>query len=624
VLTHRAVEIDGEVDIASGIIRLSFVSELPVLRTDSKGAKYWEVLSHDPGDANLGRINRDGMLLANHDEKQEIGEVVKGSVQVEADKKTRASIKITDPAWKERIARGERPGVSVGAMILSTLSEAPGPDGIPVKRFAWSPYEISLLDGKPADDTVGIFRSAVDLTTKVEDRKNLTPERTKRMPETTTTTVDPAIERGSYLAADRKRIGDITRMADLFEVDHGKRSGGKFAATIRQLAQTASEKGDTADSFRANFWDAYAKSVEADKVTEKALGIKRGEYSLGRAIRSCVERNKAMPEGFELEIHQEICKRDLGVTPGGFMVPFSEPEQDIPISRTKRDSQATVFNTGGALVPTELLPPIELLRNRLISTQAGIRMLAGLTGGNILIPRQTAPATAYSVSEIATLTSSNLLLDQIAMAPHRAGATTNYSKQLLLQGQGPVEALIYDDAMQVLALYIDLMTIAGSGSNDQPMGILQTPGIGSVLFGGTATYSNIINFENFLDINNADSDASCWVVTPAVKNAWKKIAVALTGSTVIGGVQNALWVGKGRDGEVAGYRAMSTNQMPNNLALFGDFSSCMMAMWGGFDVVLDPYTLAKQAEYVLTMNTWFDIALRHPQKFCASADAGNQ
>ena len=635
----RSVEIDGEVDVASGVIRLSFASELPVLRTDDDGKKYWEVLSHDPGDTNLGLINREGVLLANHDEKTQIGEVVRGSVRVEADKKTRADIKITDEVWKERISRGERPGVSVGGIRLSVLSETADKDGIPIIRFAWSPYEISLLDGNAADKTVGLFRSEVDSKTKVTVEElitNLTPDQIKRMkilldPTPAggggATITDPAIERAAIQTAERKRVGDITRIADTMAKDHGTRNSGKFADDIRRMAQEAVEKGSEARDFRADVLEATMKAQEADTVSLKSLGVKRGEYSLGRAIRSCIARSSKTPDGLEGEVHAEMLKRDIGVNAGGFLLPFdAETAPDNTRNRTQRDLQATVFNTGGAMVPTQLMvPPIELLRNRLVTSTLGVRMLSGLTGGNVVIPRQIAPATAAYATEIAALTASNLLLDQIAMQPHRVGVQTLYSKQLLLQSAGSVENLIYDDAFQVMALIMDLGALAGSGAASQPLGILNTPGIGSVTFGATATYAKILAFENSLDIANADSDASAWVVTPAVKNAWKGLAVTLTGATtVIGGPANALWVGKGRDGEVAGYRAASSNQMPSNLALFGDFSSCMMAMWGGFDVVLDPYTKAGNAEYVLTINAWYDIAIRHPQKFCASADSANQ
>ena len=56
----------------------------------------------------------------------------------------------------------------------------------------------------------------------------------------------------------------------------------------------------------------------------------------------------------------------------------------------------------------------------------------------------------------------------------------------------------------------------------------------------------------------------------------------------------------------------------------GVYNQAILGQWGGFDVVLDPYTQAKNGEVVITINTWWDLAIRHAQAFCVSADAGNQ
>ena len=52
--------------------------------------------------------------------------------------------------------------------------------------------------------------------------------------------------------------------------------------------------------------------------------------------------------------------------------------------------------------------------------------------GNVVIPRQEAPATAYSVAEVAAIYS-QLTVGQVALTPKRIGTTTTYSKQLVFQ-----------------------------------------------------------------------------------------------------------------------------------------------------------------------------------------------
>jgi hypothetical protein len=75
---------------------------------------------------------------------------------------------------------------------------------------------------------------------------------------------------------------------------------------------------------------------------------------------------------------------------------------------------------------------------------------------------------------------------------------------------------------------------------------------------------------------------------------------------------------------VNGQPAWDTNQIPNNQMIYGVWDQLIHAMWGGIDVVVDVFTKAKNAETVITINTWGDFAVRHPQAFTVSADAANQ
>jgi HK97 family phage major capsid protein len=161
---YRIAAIEQHPNKVAGTVRLSFASEALVKRTDSRG-EFWEVLSHAAGDANLGFLNRNGIVLENHDDQKEIGDVARGSARVEADKKTRADIHIHDGTWVTRAKNepSEIP-VSVGYSRLSLLrKEEDGPEGLQIRWYSWRPYEISLLTVAPADDSVGIGRSREEI-----------------------------------------------------------------------------------------------------------------------------------------------------------------------------------------------------------------------------------------------------------------------------------------------------------------------------------------------------------------------------------------------------------------------------------------------------------------------------
>lgn len=705
-ILFRAATLDAaSPDIATGLVRLSFSSELPVKRRDNRGL-YYEVLSHAPGDCNLSILNRNGLLLQDHDEEKEIGEVVKNSALIDADKKARATVKVTDEKWLARVKENAAGiPVSVGYALLSVIKETRAADGISTREYSWKPYEISLLTVEPADPTVGpgrakrqcatcdgdgdcedcdgtgmtdpdgdeddeenrcrscdgkgkcgdcngngYFSSArskkVDLgklteKQKLDLRKNImdkTGTITIAESETLATAArDKA--RTETLESRNKRTKDIIAIGDLLVKDHGMKltaDGNPMSEHVRGMVTQALVTEEAVETFQTRVMTDVLGAKPAKPVLLEDCTDDPHRYSMIRGIQTAFtarERGAAgMPNGLEGEVHAEILNRSkasggLGFPGAGFQVPANARISPTGLSRHQyrellktRDMQATLFGAGGAAVPTILMPPIiEILRNMMALSNVGMRTLGGLSG-NVVIPRQEAAATAYSVSEIAALTASQQVLGQISLTPKRVGATENYSKQLVFQSSPDIEAFIRDDLFKVIALRWDYLGLNGQGAASEPLGILNTPGIGSVTFSATPTYIKLIAFRTAIRALNV-TDPLNWLSTPNVEGTLSGVAEALTGATTVGGSQNAIWK---PDNRVVGMPALATNQVPNNLMLLGAFNQFIQALWGGLDVVVDIYTLAPNAEVKLTINTWGDYACRHPQAFCLSSDSGNQ
>lgn len=443
----------------------------------------------------------------------------------------------------------------------------------------------------------------------------------------------------------KRRSKEIVALTDVLIKDHGEKDGGKCRDGLHALAnEMLTEKiseDRCVDDFKLRAWELIAKAKPAKPILIEDCTDEAGQrnYSLLRGIQSAfTAREKGgapIPDGLEGEVHQEFVRKatargGLGYAAAGFQVPANAPvrlgrSDSARNQQFARDMQVQVFGSGGALVPTQLVVPvIEILRNMSVLDKVGKRTMAGLQG-NIVIPRQTAAGTAYSVAEIAALTATGQVLDQIALQPKRVGATENYSKQLVFQSTPDAEAFIRDDLFKVIALRWDYLGLNGQGANSEPLGILQTAGVNSVTFAATPTYIKMVAFRTAIEAANV-IDPLAWISTPAVKGALSTVAEALTGATTVGGAQNAIWKPGPTpvEGEMVGMPAHSTNQMPNNQVMLGAFTHLIHAVWGGLDVVVDIYTKAANAEVVLTINTWGDYALRHPQAFCISTDAGNQ
>jgi hypothetical protein len=88
-----------------------------------------------------------------------------------------------------------------------------------------------------------------------------------------------------------------------------------------------------------------------------------------------------------------------------------------------------------------------------------------------------------------------------------------------------------------------------------------------------------------------------------------------------------LWENTGDDdtfGRVNGRRAISSTQLPPGQMIFGRWSDCLIGSRVGLDVLVDPFSLATQAEIRVRVSLLADIQFRYPLAFCASSDSGAQ
>jgi hypothetical protein len=85
-------------------------------------------------------------------------------------------------------------------------------------------------------------------------------------------------------------------------------------------------------------------------------------------------------------------------------------------------------------------------------------------------------------------------------------------------------------------------------------------------------------------------------------------------------------------GEVNGYRAAVSNQVPGDLdkgtstgvcsaVIFGNWADLIIAMWGTIDILADPYTGSTSGTVRVVALQDADIGVRHAESFAAMQDA---
>jgi HK97 family phage major capsid protein/HK97 family phage prohead protease len=555
-----------------------FSSEYPVARYFGN-----EVLSHEMESANLSRLNDGAPLLFNHDPDRMIGVVERAWIDGEK-KRGYAKVRFSRNKFAQEVLEDVRDGILRGVSFGYSIDKMEERNNDFVATN-WSPYEVSLAV-IPADPTVGVGRSLED-TNSEPAASTASPENTVTEP-VMDNTPDLEVIRSEAVEAERTRTASISKL------------GERHA--LPELARELIDGGKSVDEARAAFLEKIGTQPVEHSITANDLGLTEKEtrsFSFVKALNFLSNQGDAQARrdaAFEIEVGEAAAKK-YERSSNGIVIPNEVLRRDLVVGTP---------TAGGNLVDDVLLAGsfIDLLRNRLAITQAGITMLTGLQG-NISVPRQTSSSTGYWVGEGSAPGESQQAIDQVNMTPKTVGAWVDYSRRLLLQSSIDVEGLVRDDLARVIALEIDRAAIYGTGSSNQPLGLTNVSGIGSETLTGTGTFTEFIAMETDVAAANADAGALRYIVNATTRGGLK-------GTKKDAGSGEFVFA----DGEINGYPAIVSNQLANNDALFGDFSMFVMGMWSGLDLTVDPYAGATAGTVRVIALQDVDFAVRQPSAFC--------
>jgi len=243
--------------------------------------------------------------------------------------------------------------------------------------------------------------------------------------------------------------------------------------------------------------------------------------------------------------------------------------------------------------------------------QAGARMLPGLVG-NVAIPKKTAAsASGWISTEGGAASESEPTFGTVSLTPKNVGAFTDMTRQLILQSTPAIEQLVRDDLTQALALAIDKGALEGSGSSGQPTGILNTSGVNKPTSFAAAvpTFAEMVAMETAVAEDNALFGNLAYITDAATYGGLKtKAKDAGSGMFVLEG------------GQANGYNVIRTQQATAGNVYFGNFADCMIGMWGGLDLTVDPYTASTTGTVRIVALQTIDVALRNAVSFAYNND----
>ncbi len=598
MLHYRALQLENPND-ADRTVEASLSSETPYFRNGVGN----EILSHAPGAIDLSRSPLP--VLTSHNSSETPVAIVE-NLRVSGGKlrgvlRFGASQRALE-VWKD-VQAGVLRNTSVGYQIIT--GTAKGKDYL-VSR--WMPYEVSLVS-VPADVTVGIGRSFNEGNPMETNQEQASGNNMSRSQRRALSHVDEE---------NRDNTKEILATAVQFKIP------------TRQVIDFMDEHGTNVERFR-KFVLSNIKGNGAIRVSESPeIGLTQheaGQFSFVKAIQAKLDPSWGQRyAGFEMEASRAVAAK-IGREPQGIFVP--------PEVMMSRDLAVGTPSTGGYLRPTEHLAEgfIDLLRKRALVIAMGATQIHDLRG-QLSIPSQVSSGTAYWVAEGSSPTESGMAFGQVLLEPKTIGGWTDYTRKMVLQASPDIENLVRRDLASIIAVELDRTAINGSGSGAEPLGVLNTTGIGNVTIGtdgGAPTWAHMLALEEALATVNADVGSVGYITNPKVRRKLKGTTKASTDSGA-GFVWDSSTGDEAGFGRINGYRAASSNNVPSNLVkgssgsvcssiVIGNWADLVVGHWGALDILVDQYSLATSGGFRVVALLDCDIGVRRAASFAAIKDA---
>ena len=385
------------------------------------------------------------------------------------------------------------------------------------------------------------------------------------------------------------------------------------------LAEQAISKGMSLSQFRGFILDQLEdKPLDTPWVDD--IGLTQREtrqFSITKAIEAKASgdwRNAQFERAVLDETRKHAKRSDSIVLPAEVMREYSK--RDVVLGSPSNASNLVQTDVlGGSFIESLIAESVVLDRTT---------TLTGLVG-DVAIPRMsTATSTAW-YGETHTLAESAPSFDQVSMSPRTVASFLEISRRTVQQSDPSVEQLLRNDMARQIASAIDAVVIEGGGSNE-PTGILQTNGIGSVALGtngGGITYAAMVDLVKSVDQSNALGGGLAFITNPKVVAAMRQTprqSGGVEGNFILNG-----------DNNVLGYPVLSTTNVPSDLTkgtsssvcsavIFGNLRDVVVGLWSSLEIVVDPHSKLEQGLIRIRALSDVDVGIRRPESFAAIQD----
>lgn len=325
------------------------------------------------------------------------------------------------------------------------------------------------------------------------------------------------------------------------------------------------------------------KDKKEDK-RQSNINIMNKEFRLISAI-NAIANNRNLNEVDSAVISAgATAMRNAGISTSG----------QIQLSAEKRTLSVA---TADGVVETEVENILAPLRDNSVLINAGAKYLTNLNG-NVKLPVMGKGNVTWE-GEVASAKDAGNTITAKELKPKRLTAFVDVSKQFLIQDSADAEATLRADIVNAIGEKLQ-QTILGTavGSETQPNGIFS---IDASAVTSVTAFKDICDLEAKVDDSNAGANR-CYLVSNKAKAGLRNMAKSTKSTELV--MQN---------GEIDGTKVYATSSIADKYIAYGDFSNLVIGQWGGIDLVVDQYTVAKEGCVRLVINAYFDAVVTRPE-----------
>jgi HK97 family phage major capsid protein len=252
----------------------------------------------------------------------------------------------------------------------------------------------------------------------------------------------------------------------------------------------------------------------------------------------------------------------------------------VPHRRMIRDLGVSSSAAGGALASaTELQRVAAAVRPAIVLEQMGAQRIEVSGAGEVAFPRFAAgAATGGWLSEGESAPTDAATIDSVVATPHCAAARLGLSRRVRNGAREDIEAAVLRELEQCVAATLEAGFLTGSGSNDEPLGLINVPGIGTESFAGAVpTFAELEAMVSTYAAADGDISAARWLL-----NTNDFASLLSVATQYIDGAHR-----------ICGLPVFSSSHLTQGKHLLLDPSAVALVYFGGAQVLLDEYSNGK-------------------------------